>query len=268
MTPFTTVFSGFVEARGPVVGASTLTQPSSQPFIPAVTTAPHTSLRLPHAHASHIHPHSLTITTTHSQQAVSPQEWQGIVASGAMPVRQALHSYIASSRDKPPASKEEAQAVLEEMFRLRAEKVRRAIEQGKLATTEALRLRVCQRRESVMSEGNDTHNMYSLLTHGAIMHTSHHSLVNVLLASFLMGATQRNSLVCGEKKESSSPSLSLSLFLPPSLPPSLSDHSLPEHQRIPSRSRKCITSMFAVVPRLDNDDDVQTDLLLLCLPPF
>ncbi|KAG0337331.1 hypothetical protein BG005_004096, partial [Podila minutissima] len=70
-----------------------------------------------------------------------------------MPVRQALHWFIASSCDKPPASKEEAQAVLEEMFRLRAEKVRRAIEQGKLATTEALRLRVCQRRESVgMSE--------------------------------------------------------------------------------------------------------------------
>ncbi|KAG0029905.1 hypothetical protein BGZ81_003294 [Podila clonocystis] len=72
-----------------------------------------------------------------------------------MPVRQALHSFIASSCGKPPASKEEAQAVLEEMFRLRAEKVRRAIEQGKLATTEALRLRVCQRRESVgMSEGS------------------------------------------------------------------------------------------------------------------
>ncbi|KAG0320319.1 hypothetical protein BG000_003626, partial [Podila horticola] len=68
-----------------------------------------------------------------------------------MPVRQALHSFIASSCDKPPASKEEAQAVLEEMFRLRAEKVRRAIEQGKLATTEALRLR----RESVgVSEGS------------------------------------------------------------------------------------------------------------------
>ncbi|KAF9307710.1 hypothetical protein BG003_000337, partial [Podila horticola] len=150
MTPFTTVYSA--QARGhPTVGGVA----SSSSFIPATTA--HTSLRPSHAppFAPHIHPHSqLAIATAHTP-AVSPQEWQGIVASGAMPVRQALHSFIASSCDKPPASKEEAQAVLEEMFRLRAEKVRRAIEQGKLATTEALRLRVCQRRESVgVSEGS------------------------------------------------------------------------------------------------------------------
>ncbi|KAF9414298.1 hypothetical protein BGZ94_000442 [Podila epigama] len=73
----------------------------------------------------------------------------GNVAAVALPVRQALDSFIATSCEKPPASKEEAQAVLEEMFRLRAEKVRQAIEQGHLSTTEALKLRMYRRRESV-----------------------------------------------------------------------------------------------------------------------
>ncbi|KAG0008638.1 hypothetical protein BGZ80_003223 [Entomortierella chlamydospora] len=86
-------------------------------------------------------------------QPLSPQDWQGLVASGAQPVRKALHSFIATSCEKPPETKEEARAVLEEMFQIRANRVRRAIEEGQLATAEALKHKVIQRRESVV-EGN------------------------------------------------------------------------------------------------------------------
>ncbi|KAF9962819.1 hypothetical protein BGZ70_007876 [Mortierella alpina] len=70
-------------------------------------------------------------------------------SAGALPVRQALHSFIASSCEKPPETKEEARAALEVMFQVRAEKIRRAIEQGKLATTEALKHKVIHRRKSL-----------------------------------------------------------------------------------------------------------------------
>ncbi|KAF9936849.1 hypothetical protein BGZ65_001990 [Modicella reniformis] len=80
---------------------------------------------------------------------LTPQEWQGLVASGALPVRQALHSFIAASCEKPPETKEEARAILEVMFQIRASKIRRAMEEGKLSTAEALKHKVIQRRESV-----------------------------------------------------------------------------------------------------------------------
>ena len=83
-------------------------------------------------------------------QTIPAPSHQSIVATGAMPVRQALHSYISTSYEKPPRSREEAQQALEEMFRLRAEKVRQSIEQGTLATTEALQHKVIRRRESVV----------------------------------------------------------------------------------------------------------------------
>jgi hypothetical protein len=81
---------------------------------------------------------------------LSPQEYQGLVASGALPVRQALQTHIATSGDKPPETKEEARAALEVMFQIRADKIRRAIEEGKLATTEALQHKVIKRRESIV----------------------------------------------------------------------------------------------------------------------
>ncbi|KAF9161156.1 hypothetical protein BGX21_008081 [Mortierella sp. AD011] len=83
-------------------------------------------------------------------QPLSPQDWQGLVASGAQPVRKALHSFIATSCEKPPETKEEARAVLEEMFQIRANRIRQAIEEGQLATAEALKHKVIQRRESVV----------------------------------------------------------------------------------------------------------------------
>ncbi|KAF9087728.1 hypothetical protein BGX27_002866, partial [Mortierella sp. AM989] len=83
-------------------------------------------------------------------QPLSPQDYQGLVASGAQPVRQALHSFIATSCEKPPETKEEARAVLEEMFQIRANGIRQAIEKGQLATAEALKHKVIQRRESVV----------------------------------------------------------------------------------------------------------------------
>ncbi|KAG0378950.1 hypothetical protein BGX24_002283 [Mortierella sp. AD032] len=81
---------------------------------------------------------------------LSSQEYQGIVASGALPVRQALQTHIATSGVKPPETKEEARAALEVMFQVRADKIRRAIEQGKLATAEALQHKVIKRRESIV----------------------------------------------------------------------------------------------------------------------
>ncbi|KAF8927321.1 hypothetical protein BGZ47_002207 [Haplosporangium gracile] len=69
---------------------------------------------------------------------LSPQEYQGLIASGALPVRQALQTHIATSGEKPPETKKEARAALEVMFQIRADKIRRTIEEGKLATTEAL----------------------------------------------------------------------------------------------------------------------------------
>ncbi|KAG0243982.1 hypothetical protein BGX31_010017 [Mortierella sp. GBA43] len=89
-------------------------------------------------------------TQARVQTPLTPQEWQGLVASGAHPVRQALHSFIATSCEKPPETKEEARAVLEEMFQIRAGRIRRAIEEGKLSTAEALKHKVIQRRESVV----------------------------------------------------------------------------------------------------------------------
>ncbi|KAG0277920.1 hypothetical protein BGZ96_002650, partial [Linnemannia gamsii] len=83
---------------------------------------------------------------------LSPQEYQGLVASGALPVRQALQTHIATSGDKPPETKEEARAALEVMFQIRADKIRRAIEEGKLATAEALQHRVIKRRESIKTQ--------------------------------------------------------------------------------------------------------------------
>ncbi|KAF9351846.1 hypothetical protein BGX26_010212 [Mortierella sp. AD094] len=83
-------------------------------------------------------------------QPLSPQDWQGLVASGAQPVRKALHSFIATSCEKPPETKEEARAVLEVMFQIRANRIRQAIEEGQLATAEALKHKVIQRRESVV----------------------------------------------------------------------------------------------------------------------
>ncbi|KAF9127781.1 hypothetical protein BGX30_014640 [Mortierella sp. GBA39] len=83
---------------------------------------------------------------------LSPQKYQGLVASGALPVRQALQTHIASSGEKPPETKEEARAALEVMFQIRADKIRRAIEEGKLATTEALQHKVIRRRESVVED--------------------------------------------------------------------------------------------------------------------
>lgn len=74
-------------------------------------------------------------------------------SSGALPVRQALHSFIATSYEDPPETKEEARAALEVMFQVRAEKIRRAIEQGKLATTEALKHKVVHRRKSLAIGG-------------------------------------------------------------------------------------------------------------------
>lgn len=82
--------------------------------------------------------------------SLSPQKYQGLVASGALPVRQALQTHIASSGEKPPETKEEARAALEEMFQIRADKIRRAIEEGKLATAEALQHKVIRRRESIV----------------------------------------------------------------------------------------------------------------------
>ncbi|KAF9563778.1 hypothetical protein EC968_004721 [Mortierella alpina] len=79
--------------------------------------------------------------------ASSWQDWMG--SSRVLPVRQALHSFIATSCEKPPETKEEARAALEVMFQVRAEKIRRAIEQGKLATTEALKHKVIHRRKSL-----------------------------------------------------------------------------------------------------------------------
>ncbi|KAF9407539.1 hypothetical protein BGZ76_006088, partial [Entomortierella beljakovae] len=84
------------------------------------------------------------------QTPLSPRDWQGLVASGAQPVRQALHSFIAASCEKPPETKEEARAVLEVMFQIRADKIRQAIEEGQLATAEGLKHKVIQRRESVV----------------------------------------------------------------------------------------------------------------------
>ncbi|KAF9545479.1 hypothetical protein EC957_010894 [Mortierella hygrophila] len=80
----------------------------------------------------------------------------GLVASGALPVRQALQTHIASSGEKPPETKEEARAALEVMFQIRADKIRRAIEEGKLATTEALQHKVIRRRESVVEAATAT----------------------------------------------------------------------------------------------------------------
>ncbi|KAF9319078.1 hypothetical protein BGZ91_005026 [Linnemannia elongata] len=85
---------------------------------------------------------------------LSPQKYQGLVASGALPVRQALQTHIASSGEKPPETKEEARAALEEMFQIRADKIRRAIEEGKLATAEALQHKVIRRRESIVEVMN------------------------------------------------------------------------------------------------------------------
>lgn len=70
-------------------------------------------------------------------------------------MRQALHSFIATSCEKPPETKEEARAVLEVMFQIRAGKIRRAIEEGKLSTAEALQHKVIQRRESVVEGKED-----------------------------------------------------------------------------------------------------------------
>ncbi|KAF9919530.1 hypothetical protein FBU30_010909 [Linnemannia zychae] len=81
---------------------------------------------------------------------LTPQEYQGLVASGALPVRQALQTHIATSGEKPPETKEEARAALEAMFQIRADKIRRSIEQGKLATAEALQHKVIKRRESIV----------------------------------------------------------------------------------------------------------------------
>ncbi|GJJ72375.1 hypothetical protein EMPS_04732 [Entomortierella parvispora] len=93
---------------------------------------------------------SLSSLPPSTGQTISAPNHQSIVATGAMPVRQALHSYISTLYDKPPRSREEAQQALEEMFRLRAEKVRQSIEQGTLATTEALQHKVIRRRKSVV----------------------------------------------------------------------------------------------------------------------
>ncbi|KAK3824067.1 MAG: hypothetical protein J3R72DRAFT_458546 [Linnemannia gamsii] len=89
---------------------------------------------------------------------LSSQEYQGIVASGALPVRQALQTHIATSGVKPPETKEEARAALEVMFQVRADKIRRAIEQGKLATAEALQHKVIKRRESIVEGTRKTSN--------------------------------------------------------------------------------------------------------------
>ncbi|KAG9069554.1 hypothetical protein KI688_010458 [Linnemannia hyalina] len=93
---------------------------------------------------------------------LNPPRVNGLVASGALPVRQALQTHIASSGEKPPETKEEARAALEMMFQIRADKIRRAIEEGKLATTEALQHKVIRRRESVFEEIFDRTNMFVL----------------------------------------------------------------------------------------------------------
>lgn len=105
---------------------------------------------------------SLSSLPPSTVQTIPAPSHQSIVATGAMPVRQALHSYISTSYEKPPRSREEAQQALEEMFRLRAEKVRQSIEQGTLATTEALQHKVIRRRESViLQEGKQQGKSFS-----------------------------------------------------------------------------------------------------------
>ncbi|KAF9356766.1 hypothetical protein BGX34_009773 [Mortierella sp. NVP85] len=137
--------------------AAAVTVSSTAPGRPAVSvSSSEHSLQLP-THIHHTQPshkrtqaHAQAPLTPRAQTPLSAQEWQGLVASGALPVRQALHSFIATSCEKPPETKEEARAVLEVMFQIRAGKIRRAIEEGKLSTTEALQHRVIQRRESVV----------------------------------------------------------------------------------------------------------------------
>ncbi|KAG0260076.1 hypothetical protein BG011_002147 [Mortierella polycephala] len=67
-------------------------------------------------------------------------------------VRQVRASSKTISEDKPEETKEEAREALEVMFQIRASKIRQAIENGQLATAEALQHKVIQRRES-LAEG-------------------------------------------------------------------------------------------------------------------
>jgi len=126
-----------------MMAASTTASPASSTATASATVAPYqhpltaSAMELPvQGQTSGLQP-----------SANSWQDWMG--SSGALPVRQALHSFITSSCENPPETKEETRAALEVMFQVRAEKIRRAIEHGKLATTEALKHKVIHRRKSL-----------------------------------------------------------------------------------------------------------------------